>query len=71
MQILPKFLKGTKSAALEYHLPVYVTGFAKTILHGTFSISRNNCIEILKQLCFPVLHCSHTRLAVCVGLSYG
>ena len=48
----------------------YVTGSAKTVLNGTFSISRNTALKYCNNCVALVLHFSHARLAVLVELSY-
>ena len=43
---------------------VYVTGSAKTVLNGTFSISRNTVLKYCNNGVANVLHYSRARLAV-------
>ena len=48
-----------------------MTGSAKTVLNDAFSILRNTVLKYRNNSVSPVLHCSHSRLAVYMELSYG
>ena len=48
----------------------FVTGFTKTVLNGTFSISRNTVLKYCNTCVFLVLRYSCARLAVWVELTY-